>query len=243
MLKRLETSLDGAQASVIENLIEGGLDRPEVSREERLRTLLMFLWGSLVDLVPTGVWMVGTLMQERQLMEAVRAESEAGGDELARSIVEETLRLFSRPNMYRQVVEDFELQLSDGRRVGFAAGDWLGLFPRLLHRDPEVFEQPLQFDARRFCSVDGMKPVFTKGGRRLRHPTLSFGLGRGRCPGDVYTISVLVVSLQRWTVALDVGPCEEALPEDVRKTVSSSPGPDRPIYASIVARKADPESA
>ena len=60
------------------------------------------------------------LLQGADLVEDLRR-----GDpvHLRRSIATETLRLYSRPNLYREVKEDFDLEGPDGRRVRFTAGE------------------------------------------------------------------------------------------------------------------------
>lgn len=108
--------------------------------------------------------------------------------------------------MYRAVTEDFELECHEGRTIHFTKVDWIALFPRLLHHDPEVFTEPLRFNPRRFCPADeepGHPPTFTKAGRPLRDPVVVFGHGRGRCPGDAYTASVLDKLLSTWTSTFD----------------------------------------
>jgi cytochrome P450 len=181
----------------------------------------------MVNLIPTSVWMYSTLIRDPELVASVRADPEG----LIPSIVEETLRLFSRPNMYRQVTKDFALTLSTGAQVRLSAGDWVALFPRFLHHDPTVFRDALSFNARRFCPVNGAKARFVKDGKPLQHATVVFGLGRGRCPGDTFALSVLAVALKGWVQALEARSESTPLPEAVRQTVASTPGPAAAIYA------------
>lgn len=227
LMERLRPVLDNAATPALERLKLGVLARPELNEAERLRTLLMLMWGSMVNLIPTSVWMYSTLIRDPELVASVRANPE----NLIPSIVEETLRLFSRPNMYRQVTKDFALTLSTGAQVRLSAGDWVALFPRFLHHDPTVFRDALSFDARRFCPVNGAKARFVKDGKPLKHPTVVFGLGRGRCPGDTFALSVLAVALKGWVQALEARSESTPLPEAVRQTVASTPGPAAAIYA------------
>ena len=237
LMDRLERVLEVPAATpVVEQLLAGILDRPDLAREDRLRTLVMLMWGSMVNLVPSSVWMYASLLGESDLVAALRAEQVAGDQTLGASIAAETLRLFSRPNMYREVTEDFELPFADGRRVRFTAGDWVALFPRFLHHDPEVFRNALGFDATRFCPVGGKAPAFSKGGERLRQPTVVFGLGRGRCPGDGYALSVLASTLRCWTSALDARRTDDPLPPAVNETVASTPGPASEVFLWVAPR-------
>lgn len=38
--------------------------------------------------------------------------------------------------------EDFVLKLEGDREVGLRRGDWIALYPQILHMDPEVYEDP-----------------------------------------------------------------------------------------------------
>ena len=236
LMERLQVALEPPMTSVVEHLHSGVLETPDLTPDERHRTLLMLMWGSMVNLLPTSAWMLGTVFREPSLVAAVREEAAAGGSDLALSIATETLRLFSRPNMYRQVVEDFELPLSNGDAVTFTSGDWLALFPRFLHHDPSVFHRVMDFDARRFYPVQGKKPTFIKDGKPLRHATVVFGLGRGRCPGDSYALSVLTLSLRVWLDAFDGTLTDAPFPVAVTQTVSSTPEPSADIEVLLSRR-------
>lgn len=212
-----------------------------VTTDQRLRTLLMLLWGSMVNLVPTSVWMYASVVADPQLVDDIRRTWNTDeGMHLRGSVVTETLRLFSRPNIYRQATRDFDLELSNGRTVRFTGGDWIALFPRFLHHDPEVFHRPLCFDARRFCPQEEdprETPIFCKNGRALRHPIVVFGLGRGRCPGDAYTPAVLDRLLLVWTSVFDGRLESPKLPQAVTDTVSSTPAPASTIDVLLRARR------
>lgn len=228
LMVRLAGCLHRTDTPVLAGLSQRLLDAAAVAEEERLRLLLMQLWGALVDLVPAGVWMCTSAALEPDLVEGIRrARTAEDASHLRRSMVSETLRLYSRPNIYREVVEDFDTASSDGRVVRFTQGDWVGLFPRFLHHDPEVFDDPLRFHPRRFCpspSGSDRPPTFCKDGMVLRHPTVVFGLGRGRCPGDAFTLEALARLLSAWTSSFDTrlpGPQPRARTD----TVSSVPTP------------------
>ncbi len=229
LMRRLAGGLERQDTPVLMALSERLLDDDAVSNEERLRTLLMLMWGSMVNLVPTSVWMYASVVAEKGLVDELRTGFESGeGAPLRRSIVTETLRLFSRPNMYRAIVADFDLELSDDRKIRFTQGDWIALFPRMLHHDPDVFQEPHHFDARRFCPGEGDVTggrTFHKNGEPLRHSTVVFGFGKGRCPGDAYSQAVLERILVAWTSAFDAQLAEPHLPAAITDTVSSTPGP------------------
>lgn len=236
LLSRLEVALERQESPVVRTLTSTLLGRVSLTQEERLRTLLMLMWGSMVNLVPTSVWMYASVIRDAALVEDLRC---GGARQLRQSIATETLRLYSRPNMYREITEDFDLELSDGRWVHFTAGDWIALFPRFLHHDAEAFREPLRFDAPRFCPVadgSGDPATFYKCGKALRHSTVVFGLGRGRCPGDTLTHAVLDRLVVSWTASFDARPVRAELPKAITDTVSSTPGPASDIEVFIRKR-------
>ena len=141
--------------------------------------------GSLVNLSPTASWMAASSSVSLRCRTSSRAPR-TGRARRSGSVVLETLRLYSRPNMYRAVRESFDVTLRDGERVRLEAGSWVALFPRFAHLDGEAFQAPETFVPARF--VDADEPS------RLRRPGASmlvFGMGKGRCPGDRYATEVL----------------------------------------------------
>ena len=66
--------------------------------------------------------------------------------------------------------------------------DYLCIFPYIAHHDPEIFENPEQYQFDRFHSPDGPQKFF-KNGKRLSHPLLLFGGGVSMCPGRFMALS------------------------------------------------------
>lgn len=236
LMERLNTCLEHMDTPILAHISEHLFaDRP-VTHDDRLATLLMLMWGSMVNLVPTSAWMYASVIADAALIEELRRTGNTDdARSLRRSIVAETMRVYSRPNMYRAVVKDFNLTLSDGRTIRFAAGDWVALFPRALHHDPEVFEDAMRFDPRRFRGPENKQPQFYKAGAPLQHPTMIFGIGRGRCPGDAYSLAVLDRLLVAWTSALDAALTTPKLPDAVTDTIASTPAPDADIDVVLSA--------
>ncbi len=232
---RLKKPLAESETLVMRQLREGVLSRPHITEDERLGTLLMLMWGSMVNLIPTSVWMYATVIADPELVNSLRGKD---GALLSESVVTETLRLFSRPNMYRQISSDFILAAQGRPSVQLRAGDWVALFPRFLHHDPDVFKQPRTFHGERFCPSEGKKPTFEYDGTPLRNPTVVFGFGEGRCPGDAYAQNVLNISLQTWCRAFDAHLKTSELPPAVTKTPASTPGPTGEIPAIFQPRPA-----
>src|SRR6218665_3793903 len=59
------------------------------------------------------------------------------------SIITETIRLSSGVFMIRYIKEDTMLALSTGKRFLMRKGDRVAMYPPAIHKDPEIFENPL----------------------------------------------------------------------------------------------------
>jgi len=73
-------------------------------------------------------------------------------------------------------------------------GDWIFIYPWLLHRDERFFERPLEFDPDRFQG-DRMLPA-------ARHAHIPFGLGAHTCIGaslsNLLMTTWLLETLRHW---------------------------------------------
>jgi cytochrome P450 len=244
---RMKIAWEKRESPVVRSLCEKLLDSPsgdghKFSETDRLQTLVMLLWGSMVNLLPSSAWMYGSVIQDSKLVAELRTSDDLP---LRTSVVSETLRLFSKPNMYREVIKSFDLAKPDGRLVRFTKGDWVAIFPRLLHHDPAVFEMPAEFQARRFCPVQaaaGNEKQFEKSGQPLRHSTVVFGLGRGRCPGDGFSRAALDIVLHELISGFDTNLSGCTLPPAVRQTVASTPEPAEAIDIVISSRSCNDRS-
>ncbi len=59
------------------------------------------------------------------------------------SFVNETIRLSSGVFMVRYINQDTEFTTSDGKTHIMRKGDRVAMYPPALHKDPEIFEDPL----------------------------------------------------------------------------------------------------
>ena len=62
---------------------------------------------------------------------------------LTDSIVQESMRLASGVFMVRYITKDTEFTLTDGTTHLMRAGDRVAMYPPAIHKDPEIFENPL----------------------------------------------------------------------------------------------------
>lgn len=58
------------------------------------------------------------------------------------SIIEEALRLSSASIMIRVASDDFTLTLDSGQTADVRKGDYIALYPQLIHLDPEIYPNP-----------------------------------------------------------------------------------------------------
>ena len=110
---------------------------------------------------------------------------------LIRSTVLEVLRMRERPQIFRVAKEDLLVTLANGEKVHLEKGDWVGIFARFLHMDPEVHENPETFQPDRFLPLLRREATYEKAGFPLEEPIIPFGIGVGRCPGGDMTLHFL----------------------------------------------------
>lgn len=61
---------------------------------------------------------------------------------ITESALNESLRMCSSSMNIRISQEDFVLKLEGDQEVSLRKGDWIALYPQILHMDPEVYEDP-----------------------------------------------------------------------------------------------------
>merc|ERR1719319_1611274 len=89
----------------------------------------------------------------------------------------EVQRLQSRPKIYRFAQETC--------LVDIIKGQWVALFPRMMHMDQDIHENPTEFKPERFLNqAMARKPPTEK-------ELLVFGGGRGACPANDYSMRAL----------------------------------------------------
>ncbi|XP_064633610.1 cytochrome P450 7A1-like [Lineus longissimus] len=98
--------------------------------------------------------------------------------DILNSVVQESFRLSSGVFMVRYINEDTWHEV-DGKKMLFRQGDRVAIYPPAIHKDPEIFEDPMEFKYDRFCN----EAKFYKDGRELKHPIMAFG---SLCTGQRY---------------------------------------------------------
>uniref|UniRef100_A0A8C0E0M9 Cytochrome P450 family 7 subfamily B member 1 n=1 Tax=Balaenoptera musculus TaxID=9771 RepID=A0A8C0E0M9_BALMU len=156
---------------------------------------LGLLWASVSNTVPTMFWTMYYLLRHPEAMAVLRDEidhllqSTEQLDSLVylESTILEVLRLCSFSGIFRVVQEDLTLHL-ESQDCCLRKGDFVGIFPPVLHYDPEIFEAPEEFRFDRFTESGKKKTTFFKRGKKLKYYHMPFGFGVSKCPGRFLAI-------------------------------------------------------
>ncbi|XP_006113709.1 cytochrome P450 7B1 isoform X2 [Pelodiscus sinensis] len=187
-----------------------------------------FLWASVGNTIPATFWATYYVLRHPEALAAVRDEidhllqstgqKKGSGynihltreqlDNLVylESALNESLRMCSSSMNIRISQEDYILKLEGNREVSLRKGDWIALYPQILHMDPEVYEDPKEYKFDRFIENGKKKNTFYKGGRKLKYFLMPFGSGISMCPGRFFAMNeiklFLIVLLAHFDIEL-----------------------------------------
>ena len=149
-------------------------------------------------------WTLFVLSEQPELQERIAAEADAalnaGIDAglpqrlpLLRAVVDETLRLYPPvPRFDREAIADDRLGDHEVR-----AGDLVSIWPWIIHRQRNLWEEPDAFDPDRFAGAPRQE--------RHRFQYLPFGAGPRTCVGARFALAealtILAVWLRQWRFA------------------------------------------
>ncbi|XP_018599816.1 cholesterol 7-alpha-monooxygenase [Scleropages formosus] len=200
-------------SALIERRMHAFDQMEQLDEKEKARTHVSMLWASQANTLPATFWSLYYILRCPVALDAAQAEvrrvlGESGHtpgnlekpvvlskDQLAGmsvlgSIIEEALRLSSASIMIRVASENFTLTLDTGKTAAIRKGDHIAMFPQMMHMDPEIYEDPTEFQCSRFLDENGQKKTdFYKNGRKLRQFLLPFGSGVSECPGRFFAIN------------------------------------------------------
>lgn len=198
---------------------ESGDGRKQLNDAELADEALTFFLGGMETTAITLAWALHLLATNPDVQHRLKAETDrvlAGGEldpahlpslGLASRVVTETLRLYPPAWMMTRVVrEDAELG-----GVRFKGGSTIVLSPYLLHRRPDLYDDPERFDPDRW--LDGQPD---------RATYIPFGAGARKCIGDQFALAEAILALtaivDRWKLS-PVG--EEQFQPKVETSLSS----------------------
>ncbi|MFT4977525.1 MAG: cytochrome P450, partial [Myxococcota bacterium] len=166
---------------------------------------LSFLWAAQANTLPSVFWTLFHVLacddaraavtaEVRDALDAAPVDPATGRPRFDRetlkqlvrldSAIDEALRLTAASLTIRVALEDTTLTLHDGSEVVIRQGERVGLFPWLMHHDPELYDDPDTFRCDRYLNPDGSKRSdFLWRGERIRTHLMPFGGGVSMCPG------------------------------------------------------------
>lgn len=177
---------------------------------------LGFLWASQGNTIPAMFWAMYYILRHPEAMEALRDEIDSFLQSTGQkkgpgisvhftreqldslvcleSTILEVLRLCSHSTIFREVQEDTDFSSASGS-YSLRKGDFVAIFPAVIHKDPEVFESPEEFRFDRFLEDGKKKTTFFKGGKKLKIYLIPFGLGTSKCPGRYFAMAEMKLLL------------------------------------------------
>ncbi|XP_030606908.1 cytochrome P450 7B1-like isoform X2 [Archocentrus centrarchus] len=169
------------------------------------------LWASVGNTVPATFWAMYYLVSHPEALQFIRQELEdvlrLSGVEFSKdkevtltqehlekllymeSAIEESLRLSSSSMNIRVAQEDFSLRLDAEYSMAIRKGDIITLYPKTMHLDPEIYEDPETFRFDRYVQDGQKKTNFYKDGQKLKYYLMPFGSGATKCPGRFFAIN------------------------------------------------------
>lgn len=202
-----------------------------LSDEDICHELVIFLASGLETTATTlayALWALGrhTGIQDRVAAEVAAVDEEQLSTDPRRhlpytvSVLQEALRLGGpTPAIMRIAREDMEV---DGHRV--PAGGLLMVGVYALHRDPRLWDDPLEFDPDRFSAE--------RSRGRDRWQFLPFGAGPRSCIGEQFALTAATLELASVLRHWELSSNEPEFPMSAPLTIV----PDGPIPAVVRAR-------
>ncbi|KAJ6663999.1 hypothetical protein lerEdw1_008953, partial [Lerista edwardsae] len=176
-----------------------------------------FMWASVGNTIPATFWATYHLLRHPEALAVVRDEIDhllqSTGQERSpgysihltreqldnlvylESAINEALRLCSSSMSIRFVKEDFVLKLEENQEVSLRKGDWIAIFPPILHMDPEVYEDPKKYKFDRYIENSKKKTSFYKQEHKLKYFLMPFGYGSNMCPGRFFAMNEIKLFL------------------------------------------------
>ncbi|KAM9323057.1 cytochrome P450 7A1 [Pholidichthys leucotaenia] len=178
----------------------------------KARTHVALLWASQANTLPATFWSFFYMIRSPEAMKAAReevhkllSEAEITVDHnnpsmnLTReqmnkmhvldSIIKEAMRLSSASMNVRVAKENFVLHLDNKQTYRIRRNDVIALYPPLVHYDPEIFADPMEYKYDRFLDENGQeKTDFYRRGRKVHYYYMPFGSGVTKCPGRNFAV-------------------------------------------------------
>nr|XP_020667442.1 25-hydroxycholesterol 7-alpha-hydroxylase [Pogona vitticeps] len=176
-----------------------------------------FMWAAVGNTIPATFWAMYYLLRHPEALAVVRDEIDhllqSTGQErkpgynihLTReqldnlvyleSAINESLRICASSMNIRLAKEDLVLKLTENQEVRLRKGDYIVIYPPILHMHPEVYEDPEKYKFDRYVENGQKKTTFYKQGKKLKYFLMPFGSGSGMCPGRFLAINEIKLCL------------------------------------------------
>eukprot|EP00797_Seminavis_robusta_P027230 Sro508_g156750.2 (322) ;mRNA; r:27653-28618 len=224
------------------------------------KTTLALIFGAVGNSAPALFWCLLHLLHNPAAWEACRAQVESilakrqqDKDDITFTMADldqmtllesafwETLRLYQGNFTARRVTEDFVMETSQQNYL-LEKGTQLMPFWAVLHHDPAVFPNPMQFQYDRFVGANN-KPVFTfASGATVNYwPVVAFGGGEHYCAGRKFIAYEARLYLAMLMLNFDMRLAEgETIPGIDRSNIGVGVcHPDREVKVEIRRRVKD----
>jgi cytochrome P450 len=197
------------QDDVLSLLLEVHDENGEPMSDKEIRDQLLTMLVAGHETTATALaWAFERLVRHPRAVERLRADLETGDSRYLDAAIKESLRL-------RPVVPITARKLSAPLVVGgrlYQTGTVLMPCIFLLHRNPEVYEQPDEFRPERF--LDGQPATYA---------WIPFGGGVRRCLGASFALLEMRIVIEAVLRNLDVRPAERRDERIVRRAFTLSP--------------------
>jgi cytochrome P450 len=193
------------------------LEADELSDREVRDQLLTLLVAGHETTATALAWAFERVVRHPDVLARIRVELDDGGSEYLDAVIKETLRLRPVvPITARKLTVPFDV----GGRT-YPAGTVLMPSIYLLHRNPDVYEEPEAFRPERFL---GRQPP--------PYAWIPFGGGARRCLGSGFALAEMRAVMRAVLMRMDlevVSPADERM---VRRAFTLSPGRGAAVFAT-----------
>jgi cytochrome P450 len=197
------------QDDVLSLLLQAHDDNGEPMSDKEIRDQLLTMLVAGHETTATALaWAFERLLRHPRAVDRLRADLERGDSRYLDAAIKESLRL-------RPVVPITARKLSEPLVVGgrlYATGTVLMPCIFLLHRNPEVYDDPEEFRPERF--LDGQPATYS---------WIPFGGGVRRCLGASFALLEMRIVIEAVLRHLDVRPAERRDERIVRRAFTLSP--------------------
>jgi cytochrome P450 family 110 len=223
--RRHETGI-GERGDVLSLLLAARDEEGRPMRDEELLDEMITLLVAGHETTATALaWTFHHLLANPDVLEACRAEARASSGGFAQlplldAVVKETLRL-------NPVITEVGRRLTRPMRIGgrdIPAGVAVGPCIYLVHRRPDVWPDPEQFDPARFV-----------GSRPSPYEFLPFGGGARRCLGMAFALYEMKVVLATVLARAELAPMRGYRMKVVRRSITMAPSRGMPVVVTARA--------